>query len=129
MQRVFVRQNAFLPKNLTLFKLGWERLGYLAFCPHIRHRHAGRRLLSYRGAGVLLLRGRMLFINHSNLAPLTRLTAILSVNTSRQRDPNCEASRPSSSGQPSTSSKVVGIHIAHCCPHTRGPAVQQTSCR
>lgn len=33
--------NAFLPKVFTIPKLGWEWLGYLAFCPQIRHRHAG----------------------------------------------------------------------------------------
>ena len=62
--------NAFLPKVFTIPKLGWEWLGYLAFCPQIRHRHVGRRLPRYMGAGVLLLRGRMLFINRSDLAPL-----------------------------------------------------------
>jgi hypothetical protein len=33
--------NAFLPKVFTIPKLGWEWLGYLAFRPQIRHRHAG----------------------------------------------------------------------------------------
>jgi hypothetical protein len=57
------------PTTSKLGSVGWERLGYLAFRPQIRHRHAGRRLGRYMGTGVLLLRGRMLFINHSDLAP------------------------------------------------------------
>lgn len=47
MQRVFVRQNAFLPKRPTKSKLGSKRLGCSAFRPQIRH-----RLLAFRSGDI-----------------------------------------------------------------------------